>query len=90
MFLSTFMGRPPHLSHRFSVVQQPRELSDEEMCLKETELQEVIAGLEHTLAARPPSRMTWRRASWKRHEIREDILEIAIGTSSAGLEERIE
>jgi hypothetical protein len=89
-FLATFMGRPPHLSYRYSVVQEPRELTDEEMCSDEADLQEALIQLESgTQKTHPPTRATWRNLSWRWHTIREDILEVAIGTNSTAIEERI-
>ncbi|EGP85337.1 uncharacterized protein MYCGRDRAFT_110483 [Zymoseptoria tritici IPO323] len=85
-FLATFMGRPPHLSYRYSVLQQPHELSDDELCSHEADLQAALVKSDvGVLKSGPPTRMTWRRIQWQRPVIREDILEIAIGTKYQNL-----
>lgn len=87
--ISTFLGRPPRLSHRYCVQQLPLDLTDEEMCLEGAELQAAIAGLNNGWNTyKRVSRCTWRRV-WAQHaRLREDILEIALGTLTVDIEQR--
>ena len=90
-YISTFLGRPPRLSHRYCVTQLPSDLSDEEMCLEGADLQAAIARLDRGWNTKNRfNRSTWRRV-WSQHaRIREDILEIVLGTSDEGMELRAE
>ena len=84
--ISTFLGRPPRLSHRYCFTQLPLDLSEDELCLEGDELTAAIAKLNNGWnTSNRFHRSTWRRV-WAQHaRIREDILEIALGTSSEGI-----
>ncbi|KAF2224027.1 hypothetical protein BDZ85DRAFT_96216 [Elsinoe ampelina] len=87
--LSTFLGRPPRLSHRYCVLQLPLDLSDEELFMDGEELQQVIARLDNGWNTQGRlHRSTWRRV-WAAHaQLREDILEVALGTNVQDLLQR--
>lgn len=87
--LSTFLGRPPRLSHRYCVLQLPLDLSDDEMMYEGAELQQALNALDNGWNTKGClHRSTWRRV-WAAHaQLREDILEIALGTRSQNLAER--
>ncbi|GAM86316.1 hypothetical protein ANO11243_043300 [Dothideomycetidae sp. 11243] len=87
--LSTFLGRPPRLSHRYCVLQLPLDLSDEEMILEGADLQRALNSLDNGWNTQGRlHRSTWRRV-WAAHaQLREDILEIALGTNAQNLAER--
>ncbi|KAF2157762.1 hypothetical protein K461DRAFT_264616 [Myriangium duriaei CBS 260.36] len=87
--LSTFLGRPPRLSHRYCVLQLPLDLSDEEMMLEGPDLQRALDSLDNGWNTHGRFyRSTWRRV-WAAHaQLREDILEIALGTNNQNLLER--
>ena len=89
--ISTFLGRPPRLSHRYCVTQLPLDLSDEELCLQGAELQTAISRLNDGWNSDNRfRRSTWRRV-WAQHaRIREDILEIVLGTSVEGMATKAE
>ncbi|EME43227.1 hypothetical protein DOTSEDRAFT_72573 [Dothistroma septosporum NZE10] len=88
-FLATFLGRPPHISYRYAVVQVPHDLSDEEVCMDTADRQ---AALNRTVGTWTttgrPHRSTWRKALSLRHLLREDVLEIVIGPHSTDLQAR--
>ncbi|KAF4550415.1 Hypothetical protein D9617_17g046830 [Elsinoe fawcettii] len=87
--LSTFLGRPPRLSHRYCVLQLPLDLSDEELFTDGIELQQAIAKLDNGWNTQGQvHRSTWRRV-WAAHaQLREDILEVALGTNVQDLLQR--
>jgi len=65
--ISTFLGRPPRLSHRYCVTQLPLDLSDEELCLQGADLERAISRLND--GWNPDNRFnrsTWRRV-WAQH-----------------------
>lgn len=89
-FLSTYVGRPPRIVHRHFTLQQPTELSDDQIC---------TPGIEYSRDSGNPSttesgrrklhRCSWRRI-WSQHAlIRESILEIALGTNLNSLDNLI-
>lgn len=87
--VATFLGRPPRLSHRYCVLQLPLDLTDNEMLLEGPELEACLAKLKDGWNAKNHfGRVTWRRV-WSQHaRIREDILEIALGTNNDNVIER--
>ncbi|PNS19106.1 Chromatin structure-remodeling complex subunit rsc4 [Sphaceloma murrayae] len=87
--LSTFLGRPPRLSHRYCVLQLPLDLSDEEMFMEGEELQAAINNLDNGWNTQGRlHRSTWKRV-WAAHaQLREDILEVALGTNVQDLPQR--
>lgn len=87
--MATFLGRPPRLSHRYCVLQLPLDLTDNEMLLEGPELEVALSKLEDGWNTENQfHRVTWRRV-WAQHaRIREDILEIALGTSDYMITER--
>lgn len=81
--ISTFLGRPPRLGHRYCVLQLPLDLSDEELCLQGDELQRAISRLNDGYNVDNKfNRSTWRRVRAAHIKTREDILEIVLGTST--------
>ncbi|TKX20935.1 fungal specific transcription factor domain-containing protein 53 [Elsinoe australis] len=87
--LSTFLGRPPRLSHRYCVLQLPLDLSDEEMMLDGQALEMAISNLDNGWNTQGRlHRSTWKRV-WAAHaQLREDILEVALGTNVQDLPQR--
>ncbi|KAH7018400.1 uncharacterized protein B0I36DRAFT_335899 [Microdochium trichocladiopsis] len=78
---ATFLGRPPRLSHRYSTVEAPYDLSDDELFLDPPELAKVIANLDPMGFNREGK---FRRSAYERGWIsvtttREDILDLALG-----------
>lgn len=90
-FLAAFLGRPPRISYRHCVVQEPLDLTDEQICMDEPELSEALAALRDGWSVTgPPNRMTWRKVNSARNMIREDILEIALAPLSRNIDSQIE
>lgn len=92
-FLATFMGRPPHISYRYSVIQAPHDLTDEEVCMDWHDLQVALSQLDENGWAPAdvgkPCRSAWRKAMLLRTTIREDVLEVVIGPHVQDMEARI-
>ena len=80
--VATFLGRPPRLSHRYCKMDMPLDLSDDQLCLDGADLDNVLSSLDangwntngHLY------RTTWLRVWFQHCRIREDILEIALGS----------
>lgn len=91
-FLATFLGRPPHLSYRYCVIQTPDDLTDAELCMDWQSLEPLIEQrrADGSIRGRTPTLASWRIVWSKRHELREDVLEIVIGTRTSNLDVRIE
>ncbi|KAK4500986.1 hypothetical protein PRZ48_006792 [Zasmidium cellare] len=92
-FMATFMGRPPHISYRYSVIQSPTDLTDEEVCADWPDVQVALSQLDENGFA-PASmgkrcRPAWRKAGCLRAKIREDVLELVIGPHVQDMEARI-
>lgn len=80
--VATFLGRPPRLSHRYCKMDLPLDLSDDQLFSGGKELEAAIAGLDSNgwNTSNQLCRTTWVR-TWLQHcRIREDILEIALGS----------
>ncbi|CAK4032986.1 Dynactin, isoform [Lecanosticta acicola] len=89
-FLSTYLGRPPHMSYRFCVLQEPQDLSDEEVCGDENTLASALARLQGGWTTTGhPHRITWMKASSKRFALREDIVEILVSPHIQDVEARV-
>lgn len=80
--VATFLGRPPRLSHRYCKMELPLDLSDEDLFLEGPELSAKLATLTpdgwNTTGCL--QRTTWQRVWFQHCRIREDILEIALGS----------
>jgi hypothetical protein len=80
--VATFLGRPPRLSHRYCKMELPLDLSDEDLFLEGAELTAKLENLDAQGWNTNGNlhRTTWQRV-WVQHSrIREDILEIALGS----------
>lgn len=82
-FLATFHGRPPRISYRHCVDNLPVDLSDAQMSLPRAELREAYVQLDPdgTTHEGPLSHSTWRRGRWPLRKLREDILELVLGSA---------
>ncbi|EMC94082.1 hypothetical protein BAUCODRAFT_36555 [Baudoinia panamericana UAMH 10762] len=79
---ATFLGRPPRLSHRYCKMQEPLDLSDEDLFLEGAELEAALSQLDANgwNTGGTLCRTTWLRVWFQHCRIREDILEIALGS----------
>lgn len=79
---ATFMGRPPRLSYRYCKMEAPLDLCDDQLFLEGPELEAVLSKLDANgwNTSGHLSRMTWLRVWFQHSRIREDILEIALGS----------
>lgn len=80
--VATFLGRPPRLSHRYCKMDWPLDLSDDQLFGEGEELAAALTGLDANgwNTSGNINRSTWTRV-WAQHcRIREDILEIALGS----------
>ena len=80
--IATFLGRPPRLSHRYCKMEAPLDLSDEDLWLQGAELDAVLAQLDANgwNTSGNLCRTTWLRVWFQHCRMREDILEIALGS----------
>lgn len=80
--VATFLGRPPRLSHRYCKMEPPLDLSDRELFLDAPELELAISKLDTNgwNTSGNLSRTTWIRVWFQHCQVREDILEIALGS----------
>ena len=90
-YVSTYLGRPPHISYRHCVIQLPTDLCDDEVCSEQTELLNTLANLNGGYASSGQlGRATTRRATTAHFIIREEILEIVLGNPQDDVSERID
>ena len=90
--MATFLGRPPRLSHRYCKMDSPLDLSDDQLCSEGAELEAALSTLDvngwntqgHLY------RTTWQRVWFQHCRIREDILEIALGSGEENISLRAE
>ena len=80
--VATFLGRPPRLSHRYCKMEVPLDLSDDQLCLEGAELDAALSTLDSNgwNTSGNLHRTTWLRVWFQHCRIREDILEIALGS----------
>lgn len=81
--MATFMGRPPRLSHKYCKMEMPLDLSDDEVFSEGDELQHALSNLDEQgwNTGGKLHRNTWQRIWFQNCRTREDILEIALGSS---------
>ncbi|KJX93304.1 transcription factor C6 like protein [Zymoseptoria brevis] len=80
--LATFFGRPPRLSHRYCKMEPPLDLSDEQLLSEGEELRLAMENLDADgwNTSGHLHRITWGRVLFYHNRLREDILEIALGS----------
>jgi hypothetical protein len=80
--VASFLGRPPRLSHRYCKMEVPLDLTDNQLISEGDELQAALAGLDANgwNTSGNFNRITWVRIWFKHCRMREDILEIALGS----------
>ena len=90
--VATFLGRPPRLSHRYCKMEWPLDLSDDELFLEGAELEQVLSSLDANgwNTKGYLHRTTWNRIWFQHCRIREDILEIALGSEEEDISMRAE
>ena len=90
--IATFLGRPPRLSHRYCKMEIPLDLSDEQLFLEGSELEAVLATLDSNgwSTTGNLSRTTWLRVYVQHCRIREDILEISLGSDDEDISQKVE
>nr|POF06872.1 hypothetical protein CFP56_31496 [Quercus suber] len=87
---ATFLGRPPRLSYRYCKMEMPLDLNGEDIFYGGKALEAAVGALDpngwNTTGAF--QRTTWLRAWFQHCKIREEILEIALGSDDHDLVER--
>ncbi|KAI5357037.1 hypothetical protein Slin14017_G123580 [Septoria linicola] len=80
--MASFLGRPPRLSHRYCKMEAPLDLSDDELFSEGPELEAAVSKLDSNgwNTGGHLHRNTWLRVWFQHCRIREDILEIALGS----------
>lgn len=80
--VATFLGRPPRLSYRYCKMEPPLDLADEHLFLEGPDLDAVLATLDSNgwNTSGNLNRNTWLRVWFQHCRVREDILEIALGS----------
>lgn len=88
--LCTSLGRPPRISHRHCALQMIHDMTDEEVCLQEPEVSMVVCQLQGGWSVSGELRNAgWFRARSQHTVLREEILEVALGSFNHDLELRI-
>jgi hypothetical protein len=87
-----FLGRPPRLSYRYCKMEEPLDLSDDQLFLEGAELDAALATLDVNgwNTSGNLNRNTWLRVWFQHCRIREDILEIALGSEDDDVSHRSE
>ncbi|PPJ54981.1 hypothetical protein CBER1_05643 [Cercospora berteroae] len=90
--IATFLGRPPRLSHRYCKMESPLDLSDEEVVSEGADLQAALSQLDENgwNTSGHLHRNTWLRVWFKQASLREEILEIALGTDEEDIAQQTE
>ncbi len=80
--VASFLGRPPRLSYRYCKMDVPLDLSDEQLFLEGPELTSCLLSLDEDGWNTTGNlyRTTWQRVWFQHCRVREDILEIALGS----------
>ncbi|KAF2764215.1 hypothetical protein EJ03DRAFT_34892 [Teratosphaeria nubilosa] len=88
--VATFLGRPPRLSHRYCKMEEPLDLSDDELFLEGADLDAVLGDLDQNgwNTRGRLNRNTWLRVWFQHCRVREDILEIALGSEDDDVTQR--
>lgn len=90
--VATFLGRPPRLSYRYCKMELPLDISDDQLCLEGPALDAVIEKLDANgwNTSGNLTRTTWQRVWFQHCRVREDILEIALGSDDQDVSYRVE
>lgn len=90
--IATFLGRPPRLSYRYCKMEQPLDLSDDQLFLEGPELDAALSTLDANgwNTTGNLNRTTWKRVWFQHCRIREDILEIALGSGDEDISQQAE
>jgi len=89
--ISLFVGRPPRLSYRYCKLEMPLDLKSDQLIMQGAELQTAIASLDSNgwNTSSSLNRITWSRVWFLYARIREEILELSLGTADEDVEYRI-
>lgn len=90
--VATFLGRPPRLSHRYCKMEPPLDLSDDQRLLQGADLDAALANLDDNgwNVSGNLNRSTWQRVWFQHCRIREDILEVALGSGDEDITKQAE
>ena len=88
--VAAFLGRPPRLSYRYCKMEMPLDLSDAQVCMEGAELEAALATLDADgwSAMGDLKRVTWLRVWFGEARIREEILEVALGSDDENVDQR--
>lgn len=87
---AAFLGRPPRLSCRYCKMEMPLDLSDAQVCMEGAELEAALATLDADgwSTTGDLKRVTWIRVWFGEARIREEILEVALGSDDNDIDRR--
>jgi len=90
--MATYLGRPPRLSYRYCKMEPALDLSDAQLFLEGPDLDAAIATVDVNgwNTTGELSRATWERTYFQVSRIREDILEIALGSAEEDTSQQAE
>lgn len=90
--ISLFVGRPPRLSYRYCKLEMPLDLSGDELIMEGVDLQNAIASLDSNGWNTTGNlyRVTWNRVWFLYGRIREEVLEVSLGSDDADVDVRID
>ena len=89
---ATFLGQPPMINSSFCSRQVPLDIEDKQLAFSGSDLQEALSKFDAdgwNLEGRV-DRNSWLRVSIICCKFREEILEISLGSSNAGLYDRVQ
>lgn len=89
--ISLYVGRPPRMSYRYCKLEMPLDLTGEQTIMQGDELQNALANLDSSgwNTSGTLHRITWARVWFLYSRIREEILEVSLGSTDADAESRI-
>jgi hypothetical protein len=89
--ISLYVGRPPRMSYRYCKLEMPLDLTGEQLTLQGAELQNALANLDSSgwNTSGTLHRITWARVWFLYSRIREEILEVSLGSADECDESRI-
>jgi hypothetical protein len=89
--ISLYVGRPPRMSYRYCKLEMPLDLPGEQVTLEGAELQSALAGLDASgwNTSGTIYRITWARVWFLYSRIREEILEVSLGSTDDDAEKHI-
>lgn len=87
---ATFLGRPPRLSYRYCKMEEPLDVPDQMLFVEGIEPADILARVDDNgwNTNQILTATTWKRVWFQHCRIREDILELALGSDDGDISSR--